>query len=127
MKVVVAILLLGALGGTVARADTSIIDNNKKLTLDCAKNPRIELIGNHITATLTGTCTKVQIMGNHAIVTGSTTTITVSGSHNVATLDAVDDITVAGKGNSISWKKGASKPAPTIANPGKDNKVTKSN
>ncbi|MBX3155514.1 MAG: DUF3060 domain-containing protein [Deltaproteobacteria bacterium] len=114
-------------GGNVARADMSIIDNNKKLTLDCAKNPRIELIGNHITATLTGTCAKVQIMGNHATVSGSTTTIAVTGNHNVANLDAVDDISVAGKNNTVSWKKGASKNAPTVANPGKDNKVTQAN
>jgi hypothetical protein len=120
----VAMVLLGA---SVAHADMSVIENNKKLTLDCAKNPKIELIGNHITATLLGRCVRVQIMGNHAVVTGSATSVNVSGNHNVATLDAVDDIAVAGKNNAVSWKKGATKKAPTVASSGKDNKVTQIN
>ena len=124
MKTLSIPLLLCA---TVAHADVSVIENNKKLALDCSKNPRIELIGNHITATLTGTCTRVQIMGNHAVVTGSTQTISVSGHSNVATLDAVDDITVSGKNNTVSWRKGSTKKSPTVASSGKDNKVTQAN
>jgi hypothetical protein len=124
MKALAIALLLGA---TVAHADVSVIENNKKLTFDCGKDPRIELIGNHITATLTGTCSRVQVMGNHAVVTGSTQTISVSGHHNVATLDSVDDITVSGKDNKVSWRKGSTKKAPTVASSGKDNKVTQVN
>ena len=55
----------------VAAADVSIIDNGKTVAIDCAKDPRVSLIGNSLTVTLTGTCKKLDITGNHETVTGS--------------------------------------------------------
>ena len=104
----------------LAAADVSVIDNNKAITVDCTKDPVVDLIGNHITLTLTGTCKKVNVTGNHETVTGSATTVFVAGNENTLTIDASDSITVAGNRNTVTWKTGS----PKISNPGKNNKVT---
>lgn len=122
MKILVfAAVTLAA--GTVA-ADVSIIDNNKTITVDCTKDKSVNLIGNQLTVKLTGTCTRVQLSGNHETVTGSATTFWVAGNHNTVTADGTDEIQIAGNDNTLSWKKGLTKPAPTVSNPGKGNKVT---
>ena len=90
--------------GTVA-ADVSIIDNNKTITVDCAKDKSVNLIGDQLTVTLTGTCTRVQLSGNHETVTGSATTFWVAGNHNTVTADGTDEIQIAGNDNTLSWKK----------------------
>jgi hypothetical protein len=48
------VAIAGTLGGTLggfgasARADVSVIDNDKTLEVDCAKDPEVSLIGNHL-------------------------------------------------------------------------------
>ena len=39
---------------TPARAYVSVIDNDKTLDVDCAKDPEVSLIGNHLTVTTKG-------------------------------------------------------------------------
>jgi len=122
MKTLVLAAVLVTAG--TAAADVSIIDNNKTITVDCSKDKSVSLIGNHITVTLTGTCTRVTVTGNFETVTGSATTFWVAGNHNTVNADAADEINVAGNDNTLTWKKGLSKPQPKISNPGKNNKVT---
>lgn len=122
MKLAIVVGMLGALSG-VAAADISVLENKKTIAVDCAKDPVVNLVGNRITATLTGTCTRVNVTGNHATVTGSVTNITVSGNNNTLTLDGTDDIAVAGNNNTISYKRALKAKSPSIANSGTDNKI----
>jgi hypothetical protein len=106
------------------RADISILDNNKTLDVDCAKDPEISLLGNHITITTKGVCARITIAGNEATVTGSATTVVVAGNHNTVTLAAVDDLTIDGNNNTATVRKSVKLKAPRIANRGKDNHIT---
>jgi hypothetical protein len=118
----IAIVLL--VTATPAAADVSIVDNRKTLTHDCAKDKRVELIGNHITLTLVGTCELVTVTGNNETVRGSATKFYIAGNKNTVEAAAADEIYVAGSKNTVTWKQGLTRKVPTIANPGKDNKVT---
>jgi N-acyl-D-aspartate/D-glutamate deacylase len=118
----VALGMLGA--GSAARADVSIIDNNKTLDVDCAKDPEISLVGNNIKVTAKGVCAKITVSGNHETVTGSATVVFVAGNHNTVTLAAADDITIAGNSNTVTVRKSLKLPAPKIANSGTDNHIT---
>lgn len=120
MKVaVVAVLLLSA----PAFAERQIVDNNANVSVDCKKDSEVTLVGNNLTVTLVGTCTRVNVTGNREKVTGSATAFFIGGNHNTVTADSTDDITLAGNHNTITWKK-SGKGTPKIANPGKDNKVS---
>ena len=118
-----ALATLGALEAP-ARADISVIDNNKTLDVDCAKDPEISLVGNHLTVTTKGVCTKITITGNHETVTGSAAVVLVAGNHNTITLAAADDVTIAGNNNTLTVRKSVKLKAPRIANSGNDNHIT---
>lgn len=118
-----SLVMMLALGGTAA-ADVSILDNNKTLTIDCAKDKRVNLVGNRIKATLIGTCEKVSVTGNHETVIGSAKVVYVAGNSNELTIDAADAITLAGNKNALTWKRGATGAQPKVSNVGKDNKVS---
>jgi len=107
-----------------ARADVSVIDNNKTLDVDCAKDPEISLVGNHLTITTKGVCARITISGNYANVTGSATAVLVSGNHNTVSLAAADDVVVSGNSNTVSVQKSVKLKAPRVANSGNDNHVT---
>lgn len=126
MKAIVLAAVLGSFV-QVASADVSFVDNHVTQTIDCAKDPKVDILGNHATITLTGVCTKVTIAGNHATVTGSTATLWMAGNHNTASLDAVDVISAPGNNNTVSYRKtvDAKKKKPKISNPGRNNTVTK--
>jgi len=109
-----------------AAADISVTDNNQTLAVDCAKDPNVSIMGNHATVTLTGTCKKVSVSGNHATVTGSANLISISGNHNTASIDGVDKLSTPGNHNTATWKKpiDATLKKPKISNPGKWNTIT---
>lgn len=117
MKVAVVVVLLAS---SAAFAEKQIVDNNASVTVDCKQHPEVSLIGNNLTVTLAGKCTRVTVTGNREKVTGSSTSFFIAGNHNTVTAEAVADITVAGNHNSVTWKTGN----PKIKNPGKDNKVS---
>lgn len=106
-----------------AYAERQIVDNNTSVTVDCKKDSEVTLVGNNLTVTLVGSCTRVNVTGNREKVTGSAATFFVGGSHNTITADSLDDITLAGSHNTVTWKK-SGKGSPKVTNPGKDNKVT---
>jgi len=120
MKVVVVAVLLWS---APSFAERQIVDNNATVTVDCKKDSEITLVGNNLTVTLVGTCTRVNVTGNREKVTGSSATFFIAGNHNTVTADSTDDITLAGNHNTITWKK-SGKGTPKIANPGKDNKIS---
>lgn len=121
---IAAVLAVLAASAASARADISVIDNNKTLDVDCAKDPQINLVGNHITVTAKGVCAKITVSGNHGTVTGSATVVYVAGNHNTVTLAAADDVTIAGSSNTVTVRKSVKLPAPRIANSGTDNHIT---
>jgi hypothetical protein len=110
----------------LAAADVAVTDNNETLTVDCAKDPNVSIMGNHTTMTLTGTCKKVSISGNHATVTGSANLVSISGNHNTAVLDGVDKLSTPGNHNTATWKKpiDAKLKKPKIGNSGNGNTIT---
>ena len=120
MKLAMVSIVLTA---ATASADVSIMDNDKTIAVDCAKDKEVNLVGNHITVTLTGTCTKVTATGNHGKVIGSTTGAFVLGNHNTLELDGVDTISIAGSHNSVSYKKPIAKKKTTVSNMGKNNSI----
>ena len=123
VSVAAAAVVVAALSGH-ARAERSIIDNRATLEHDCAKDPEIALVGNHIKLTTKGVCTKISISGNHEIVTGSATVVSISGNHNTVTLAAADDVMIAGNSNTVSIAKSVKLKAPRVANSGTDNRIT---
>jgi catabolite regulation protein CreA len=108
----------------VARADVAIIDNDKTIAVDCTKDPEVHLLGNHLTVTASGVCTRITVEGNHETVTGSATTVRVAGNHNTLTLAAADDVTVDGNNNTVVVRKPIKLKAPRISNTGTDNHIT---
>ncbi len=114
-------LVLCLVTGTAA-ADVTVVDNHQKLDVDCAKDPNVELVGNHISLTTKGVCNKISVTGNHATVTASAKTVFIAGNHNTVTIET-DDVTIAGNNNTLTVRKWLSG-KPHISNPGTDNVVT---
>jgi hypothetical protein len=107
-----------------ARADITVVDNHQTVEVDCAKDPEVNLVGNHIALTTKGVCTKISITGNHETVNGSATGVSVLGNHNTINLAAADKVTVAGNYNNVTVRKAVSLKAPRISNVGNHNQVT---
>ncbi len=117
-------LALVTIAAATARAEVAIMDNNQKLTVDCAKEKSVSIVGNKATVTLNGTCDRVQIAGNKATVRGSAVQVYVAGNDNTLELDAADEIYVPGNRNTVSFKKGVKARTPKVSSPGNDNKIS---
>jgi hypothetical protein len=108
-----------------ARADVTVMDNNKTLEVDCAKDPQINLNGNHLTVTLKGVCATITVDGNQQTIRGSATAVRVNGDHNTVTLDAADQVAVYGNHNTVTVQRPLRATAVQISNPGTHNTVTR--
>ena len=108
-----------------ARADVTVLDNNKTIEVDCAKDPQVNLLGNHITLTLKGVCAMVNVAGNEETITGSASAVRVNGNHNTVALTAADQVAIFGNDNTVTVQKPVKAKAVQIANPGNRNKVTR--
>ena len=124
MKLLVVAFIVSALPA-VASADVSIIDNEQKITVNCAKDKTVNIIGDEATVTLTGTCTQINISGNAAKITGSVTAVQISGNKSKLTLDALDSIMVSGDNNTVTWKKTVTdkQKQPKVMNSGDGNSI----
>lgn len=120
-----AIATLLALLDAPARADISIVDNDQNVDVDCAKDPQVQLVGNHITVTTRGVCAKIVIMGNHETVTGSANVVVVLGNHNTVALDAADEVSVPGNDNTVAVRKAVTLKEPRISALGRGNRVSR--
>ncbi|MBA3459480.1 MAG: DUF3060 domain-containing protein [Deltaproteobacteria bacterium] len=109
---------------SVAAADVTVTDNKQTVDIDCAKDKLVNIIGNHATITLKGTCTKVSISGNHANLTGSANTVWIAGNNNNVTLPGVDSLTIAGNSNNVTYKGPITAKTTKVSNPGSKNNVT---
>lgn len=110
----------------LATADVSILDNHETLTVDCAEDPNVSIMGNHATVKLSGTCTNVSVFGNHATITGSAAAVSIAGNHNTATLDAIDALSITGNENTATYKKpiNTKLKKPKTSNLGHNNTIT---
>jgi hypothetical protein len=115
--------LCAALGA--ARADITVLDNDKTLEVDCAKDPQVGLAGNHITLTLKGICAMILVDGNEATIRGSAAAVRINGNHNTATLDAADQVAIYGNDNTVTVQKPIKAKKVQISSPGSRNKVTR--
>jgi len=122
--IVAMVCALAAHGVARARADVVVIDNHRTVEVDCAKDPAVRLIGNHLTVTARGVCAKITISGNHATVAGSAVEVRVTGNHNTLTLAAADDILVDGNSNTVAVKKAVKLAAPRATDSGSANQIT---
>lgn len=121
MKLVGVMVL--ALASTASA--NSYKDNGKTVAHDCAKDPEVIIMGNDNTVTVIGPCTKLNIAGNKNVITAASSKVTsLSGSENTVTIEAIDDVVATGSKNTLTYKKTVSKTKPSIAHPGKDNKIT---
>lgn len=118
------VVVLPCLVAGAARADVSIVDNDKTVHVDCGKDPNVALIGNHNTITATGVCDTLTISGNDCSFVGSVSSATVSGNHNTVTLAAADQVSVPGSDNTITVKKAIKRKSPSISNTGTHNNVS---
>lgn len=119
-----ATLSLAAAGAT-ARADVNLIDNNQKVTVDCAKDKTVNITGNKAAVTLNGTCDAVNISGNKATVKGSARHVQISGNDSEFALDAADHIMVSGNNNAITYKRATAKDKKTgVMDSGENNKIS---
>ena len=73
---------------TPSFADVNVIDNDKTITVDCAKDKKVMIVGNGAKITMNGTCEHLMISGNDAKVTGSAANVMVSGNSSKLDLDA---------------------------------------
>jgi hypothetical protein len=113
-----------ALGAAPALADVNIVDNDEKITVDCAKEKGVNIVGNKAAVTLNGLCEEINISGNKATVKGSARHVNISGNENTLVLDAVDQILISGNKNTISYKKPAKEKKTGTVNTGSDNKIS---
>jgi hypothetical protein len=121
---IIAIVAI-AVFSVAARADITVMDNDKTLDVDCAKDPNVSLMGNHLTLTTKGVCNRILVTGNDATVTGSAGAVSITGNHNTVNLDAADDVSVTGNDNTVSVHKAVKAKSPRISNPGNRNKITR--
>src|ERR1041384_4383126 len=105
---IIAIVAI-AVFSVAARADITVMDNDKTLDVDCAKDPNVSLMGNHLTLTTKGVCNRILVTGND----------------NTVNLDAADDVSVTGNDNTVSVHKAVKAKSPRISNPGNRNKITR--
>jgi hypothetical protein len=120
----IATALCAALAAPAARADITVLDNNKTIDVDCAKDARINLQGNHLTINASGVCTAISIDGNEATVTGSAIRVIINGNHNTLDLAAADEVAVRGNENTVTVHKPVKAKAPRVSNTGKNNRLT---
>jgi hypothetical protein len=124
VRVLVTILLLSP----AALADITDLDNNKTVTVDCAKDPNVTLNGNQNTYKLAGSCALLSVNGNQNTVEAERVVrIIVAGNNNTVHAQATDSISTTGNRNTVSWSKAvtAGRDAPTVSNPGDHNSVNK--
>ena len=123
LKITLAAATLALAAGTAA-ADVNIVDNNKTITVDCAKHKLVNIAGNKATVTLKGTCEGVNISGNKATIKGSVLIANVSGNDNTLTLDGVDSVLVSGNENAVTYKKAVKDKSTKVMDSGTNNKVS---
>ena len=121
MRVMLCLLLVSA----TALADVTVIDNKQTITVDCAKDHGAAVTGNNNTLVLKGKCDSLSVSGNkNNIKADSVKQVMVSGNDNNVASAAAESILVSGDRNTVTWTKGISKPKPSIADNGDNNKVS---
>jgi hypothetical protein len=123
MKKLVCIV---ALASSPALADVIVADNKQTLTVDCEKDPNVQITGNDAVITLTGVCKRLSVDGNNAQVTGSCEDVAVPGNDNSVALDKANRIYTSGNKNKVTYKGHVDPKKKTkVSNPGNKNSIKK--
>jgi hypothetical protein len=125
MKKSLAFAFVLALPG-LATADGKTFNGGKGATVDCGKDPEVNINHGKGTYTFKGACKTININGGENKLTiESVETLNVNGGHNTADIGAADTINVVGASNTITYKKGPKGEKPAINIVGDGNKVDK--
>lgn len=123
-RVVVVFALL--LTPSLTLAERSI-NGEKSATIDCSKDPEVEILSGEGTFTFTGTCATIEVNGgDNKLVIENVKKLSVVGAGNTIEVGGADKIAVTGSGNTITYKgtvtgKGKTK----VASIGTGNKIKK--
>lgn len=95
-------MLIALLIPSVSRADRVITASNATVTVDCGKEPIVQIVGNTNTVQTSGRCSDVIVDGNDNRVTVSGSAhVNLRGNYNTLDLAAVDALDVLGNQNSV--------------------------
>jgi hypothetical protein len=134
MRHLVALLVLALPVSAIAdKVDSRPAAAEKKITggtgqsvsHDCGAGGKaiIEISSSKIS--LTGACSKVDLLGSHnTVAIASTIELIVAGTENRGTVDAVDRITTLGNRNVLTYKRPVNGKATQVALLGKGNSAT---
>src|SRR5262249_17930000 len=102
MKLLIPCVLIALFIPAVSRADRVITASNTTVTVDCGKEPIVQIVGNTNTVQTSGRCSDVIVDGNDNRVTVSGSAhVNLRGNHNTLDLAAVDALEVLGNQNSV--------------------------
>ena len=73
--------------------------------------------------TLNGQKLTVAGDGNTLVILGSSPALIITGSNNTISIQAVDEIEIAGSNNQVTWSAGASRDLPQVQDNGQGNQV----
>jgi hypothetical protein len=102
MKRWIPCVLILLLAPAVSRADRVITRSKTPVTVDCVKEPVVQIVGNTNTVQTSGRCSDVIVDGNDNRVTVSGSAhVSLRGNHNALDLAAVDALEVLGNHNTV--------------------------
>lgn len=89
-----------------------------------ASNPQVfEQDGADQSLTLNHEKLTVAGSNNTLVILGFCNALVVTGSNNIIKVQAVDEIEVAGSGNTVTWSAGVSRDIPAVQNQGENNTI----
>ena len=82
-------------------------NGGKGATVDCSKDPEVDINHGNGTYTFKGACKAINVNGGaNKLAIESVVALNINGAKNTIDVGAVDTITVIGAGNAITYKKG---------------------
>jgi hypothetical protein len=117
------LLTLTLLAPSLALADKTFT-TGKGATVDCAKDPEVNINHGKGAYTFKGACKAININGGENKLTiDSVEALNVNGGSNTIDVGAVDTININGAGNKITYKKAVKGDKPAVNTIGANNKV----
>jgi hypothetical protein len=108
---------------SLALADKTFT-TGKGATVDCAKDPEVNINHGKGAYTFKGACKAININGGENKLTiESVEALNVNGGSNIVDIGAVDTININGASNKITYRKGVKGDKPAVNTVGANNKV----
>jgi len=115
-----ALVLIVVLAPTIGRAD-KVYTAGKGGTWDCKKDPVVDINHGRGVYTFQGPCKTINLNG------GESKQLAVNGSDNTIDIGGVEQISLNGDANKVTYKKGLSGAKPRISTMGDHNSTTEVN